>query len=341
MEQAKRERITYFDWLRGAATYMVVVLHMCNMILTSYTVAELGIPLVLAWSELQLFFTRWAVPAFLMITGALLLDPRRKIDLHKIARYVGRMLCVLLLFCPAYACMSAQAITLQAIVQGWADALSQGSWDNLWYVYALIGLYLLTPILASYVRSATRELERAVLIMLAVTTLVSPTINYVLHTNIVTFVWVTYPLFYYLLGSYAHRYLRLDMLMTVLGLGALVVCALAVVWFTCVGGQYARWLIRPQSPLLAFWALFVFVATRSLVDGRVAPKALAFASEHSLAIYLLHPFAFIFLYRRLWWVPYETLPPLLFELVVLAIVYGVTLPLAAALKRVPILNRIL
>ena len=341
MEQGKRGRITYFDWLRGVATYMVIVLHMCNMMLSTHTVAQLGVPLVLAWSELQLVFTRWAVPAFLMITGALLLDPRRKIDFVKIARYAGRMLCVLLLFCPVYACVSARSISLQAIVQGWVDALTQGSWDHLWYVYALIGLYLLTPLLALYVRSATREQECAVLVMLAVTTLVVPTVNYVLHTNIATFVWVTYPLFYYLLGSYAHRYLRLDTRVTVLGLGALVACALAIVLFTCVGEQYPRWLIRPQSPLLALWALYVFVAARAIVDGRDVPKPLSFASEHSLVIYLLHPIAFVFLYRRLWWFPYETLPPVLFELVVLAIVYGVTLPMAAALKRVPVLRRIL
>lgn len=341
MKQGKRGRITYFDWLRGAATYMVVVLHMCNMMLSTHSVAELGIPLVLAWSELQLIFTRWAVPAFLMITGALLLDPRREIDFRKIARYAGRMLCSLLIFCPIYTCMSARAITLQAIVQGWANALTQGSWDHLWYVYALIGLYLLTPLLALYVRGATREQERIVLIMLGVTTLVTPTVNYVLHTDFVTFVWVTYPLFYYLLGSYAHRYLRLDMRMRVLGLGALFICALAIVWFTCVGGQYPRWLIRPQSPLLALWALYVFVAVRSSVDGRDVPKALAFASNHSLVIYLLHPIAIVFLYRRLWWFPYETLPPLIFELAVLAFVYGVTLPLAAALKRVPVLCNIL
>lgn len=341
MEQGKRSRITYFDWLRGAATYMTVVLHMCNMMLSTHAVAELGIPLVLAWSELQLVFTRWAVPVFLMITGALLLDPRREVDLRKIARYVGRMLCVLLIFCPVYACVSAKAVTLQAIVQGWADAFSQGSWDHLWYVYALIGLYLLTPLLALYVRSATREQERAVLLMLGATTLVIPTVNYVLHTNLATFVWVTYPLFYYLLGSYAHRYLRLDVRTSVAGLGTLGVCALAIVWFTCVGGQYARWLIRPQSPFVALWATYLFVAARALVDGRPVPKALAFASNHSLVIYLLHPIALVFLYRRLWWFPYTTLPPVLFELAVLAFTYGVTLPLAAALKRVPLLNRIL
>ena len=71
-QKQRKARVTYFDWLRGMATLAVVVLHMFNKILTDHSVAELGVPMVLAWTELQLLLTRWAVPIFLMVTGALL-----------------------------------------------------------------------------------------------------------------------------------------------------------------------------------------------------------------------------------------------------------------------------
>ena len=336
-----RKRITYFDWLRGAATFAVVVLHMFNKMLTDHSVAELGVPLVLVWTELQLVLTRWAVPVFLMITGALLLDPSKRIGWAKIGRYVARMAAALLIFCPVYTCMSARAITPGAIVEGLGKAVTQGSWDHLWYVYALIGLYALTPILAEYVRSASRQLQRATLLVLAIPTLVIPTFNFATGAGLVTFVWVTSSLFYYLLGSYAHRYLRLDARTSLAGLGALAVGLAGIAVLVITRGRYPKWLIRPECPLVALWALFVFLAAKTHLDGRPAPRPLTFASQHSLGIYLLHPLTLIVLYRRLWWMPYQTLPPVVFELVVLGIVYGVTLPLAWALKRVPGLDKVL
>lgn len=335
------KRVNYFDWLRGAATFAVVMLHMFNKMLTDHQVSEFPLPMVIAWTELQLVLTRWAVPVFLMITGALLLDPRRPVSWQKIGRYVARMIAVLLVFCPVYTCMSARAITVPAIIDGLGKALTQGSWDHLWYVYTLIGLYLLTPILAGYVRATTPSQQRATLLVLAVPTLVIPTFNFATGAWLVTFVWVTSSLFYYLLGSYAHRHLRLDGRIAAAGLGALAVGMVGIIAVILVQGSYPKWLIRPECPLVALWSLLVFVAAKHYLDSRPAPRPLALASDLSLAIYLIHPLPLIVLYRRLWWMPYETLPPVVFEVVVLTLVLGTTIPVALLLKQVPGLRRIL
>ncbi|MDO4404640.1 MAG: hypothetical protein Q4C09_06360, partial [Atopobiaceae bacterium] len=68
---------------------------------------------------------------------------------------------------------------------------------------------------------------------------------------------------------------------------------------------------------------------------------LALTSDLSLAIYLVHPLPLIVLYLRLYWMPYKTLPPVVFELCVLAIVFGITLPVAALLKKLPVLRKVL
>ena len=334
-------RITYFDWLRGAATIAVVVLHVFNKMLTDHSVGELGVPLVLTWTELQLVFTRWAVPLFLMITGALLLDPKRDVSWEKIGRYVARMAAVLLVFCPVYTCMSARAITLDAIIDGLGRAFTKGSWDHLWYIYALIGLYLLTPILQLYVRHASQALQRTTLLVLAVPTLVIPTINAAAGAGIATFAWVTSSLLYYLLGTYAHQYLQLDKRLAGIGLAALAVGMAAIVAFVVWQHTYPKWLIVPECPLVALWALLLFVAAKRCLQGRPAPAILAYASRHSLGIYLFHPLILIIFYRRLWWMPYEQLPPVIFELVVIGATLAGAVALVEVADRIPGLRRIL
>lgn len=338
---AQRTRITYFDWLRGAATLAVVLLHVFNKMLTDHSVGELGVPLVIAWTELQLLLTRWAVPVFLMITGALLLDPARTVDWRKIGRYLARMAAVLLIFCPVYTCMSARAVTPAAIATGIGKAFTQGSWDHLWYVYALIGLYLLTPLLAPYVRHTSAGQQRVTLLVLAIPTLVIPTLNFATGAGVVTFVWITSSVFYYLLGTYAHQHLRLNGRMRLLGLGALVLCAVSILALVLLQGRYPKWLIRPECPLIALWSLYVFLAARERLDGKAPVRLLADASQMSLAIYLLHPLPLIVLYRRLWWMPYQTFPPVVFELVVYGITLGVAWGLALLVRRIPGLDKVL
>lgn len=335
------KRITYFDWLRGAATFAVVILHMLNMMLSTHPVSDFPLAMVVIWTQLQLVFTRWAVPAFFMVSGALLLDPARDVSWNKVALYVARVAGALLVFCCVYTCVSANAITLSAIVTGLGKAFTRGSWDHLWYVYALIGLYLLTPILSAYVRATTPEVQRTTLLVLSVPTLLVRSINAATGLGLADLAWVTSSVFYYLLGAYTHQHVSLDRRIVALGLGSLAAGLVSIVFLVTLTGIYPNWFIKPECPLVTLWSLLVFVAAKRFLDGRPVPPLLELASKHSLAIYLVHPIVLVVLYRRLWWIPYETLPPVIFEIVAFALVLGTTVPVAMLLKRVPGLRRIL
>ena len=329
------KRITYFDWLRGLATAAVVLLHEFNMVLSTHEIAELGTSLVLSWTWLQILLVRWAVPAFLMISGALLLDPARRIDWPKLGRYLLRLAGALALACPAYACVSARGITPVAIGRGLMAALTQSSWDHLWYVYALMGLYVLTPILRGYVKSASEHEQRLTLAVLAVVTLVLPTIRAASSIGLPAFAWVGSSFFYYLLGSYAHRYLRLTRPLLVGGIASLVVTWALSAWLVVGWQWYPLWLIKPACPLVALWSLCIVMAAKSLLDGRVPPAPVSWLSRHSMGIYLVHPIMFVVLYRRLFWLPYHPLPPVVFELTAYAMALGVSAAIVAVLSRLP------
>ena len=102
--------------------------------------------------------------------------------------------------------------------------------------------------------------QRSALLVLAVHTLVIPTFNFAPGAGVVTFVWVTSSLFYYLLGAYAHQHLRLNGRIAALGLGSLAVDAVAIFALVLLQGRYPKWIIRPECPLVALWSLFLFLA---------------------------------------------------------------------------------
>lgn len=128
-------------------------------------------------SQSQRFFSQaasallmWPVPVFVMVSGALLLDPSREIPLTKIFRkYIFRMGMVLLVFGMAFrfydAIMNNEPMGLSVIVSGLENILTGNSWAHMWYIYLLIGLYLILPVLRRFVQSATDKEIRYFLVL--------------------------------------------------------------------------------------------------------------------------------------------------------------------------------
>lgn len=154
---------------------------------------------------------RWAVPVFVMISGFLLLDPDKDVGLQKLKGYVLRMLAVLVTFGYAYCVieivvdkgLSDIPVTLFLSVKNLVEGKS---WAHMWYIYMLIGLYVLTPILRAVTKDSSQKEMAVVLLALFVLTIVRPTINIFFGMEIEGFVPIFSPyIFYYLMGSYVHK----------------------------------------------------------------------------------------------------------------------------------------
>src|SRR5699024_2388497 len=92
------------------------------------------------------------VPIFLMISGALFLTPEKKITIERLLKhYVRRILLALLIFGTVFAVMelvmTERTFSLTMVGKGFLMTLSGNTWAHMWYLYELIGLYLITPLL--------------------------------------------------------------------------------------------------------------------------------------------------------------------------------------------------
>ena len=278
-----------------------------------------------------------------MITGALLLNPEKKVGWGGVRKYSLRMVGVLITFGLAYCLMelvfSTRTLNVSVVMQAVLNLIQGRSWNHMWYVYALLGLYLLLPMFRSYVASATRADLRVMLTILGVSTLVVPTVNAVAGLAVSNLVWLTSSAFYLLLGWYAFAYLRLERRFVVVG----CLCVFVMVALKCVYaigfGSWSNWVEYPYDPLITGWSLLVFLLARRWLD-RPYGKAVAALSSASFGIYLLHPLVINVLYKVLD-VGVGSLPPVAFEVVVWCAAFGGAWALTGLLRRVPLVGRLL
>lgn len=339
------ERLWYLDRLRAFACLAVVLIHCFSALLDNMPVSELGVARSVVWTELHVLLARWAVPVFFMTTGALLLDPSKGMGWGRIRGYVGRMAAVLLSFGTLFALMkivfTERSIDALVIPRALLAVLQGESWDHLWYLFDLIGLYLLLPLLRSFVAQCGRGEIEVLLGILFVCSLVLPTANYALGLSLETFVWLGFPVFYALLGWYLREYEMPVVPVVALGVAGAAAAALAAGVGIVATGGYLWWSWEPSSPLIAAWAATVFVLARRFADRPThAGGGIEALGKLSFAVYVLHPVVVNLLYKALGWGP-AALPPVAFELTTYAIVLAGSLALALAARRVPVLGRCL
>lgn len=139
MTQPERSRVDYFDTLRVLATLAVIVLHLSAQHWADIDVSSR------AWFAFNLYDSavRWAVPVFVMISGALFLSGTQRLS-GILKKNVLRLVTAFLFWSAAYALYAHSAYDLT-----WEDTFFRflkGHY-HMWFLFMIVGLYLLIPLL--------------------------------------------------------------------------------------------------------------------------------------------------------------------------------------------------
>lgn len=141
MMSTETKRQTELDILRLLATLAVIMIH-----------AGLG-PSTDSEPVRRVFWgihvaIVWCVPVFFMISGRFFLDPERNVTTEKILRkYIPHIAIALLFWSAIFTAFYVVSGTYNNLnIFGILEQFIQGPY-HLWFLYALLGLYLLTPVL--------------------------------------------------------------------------------------------------------------------------------------------------------------------------------------------------
>lgn len=201
----------------------------------------------------------FAVPIFFMISGANLIGYRSKYEtkaflIKRIRRIVIPLVCFSFLYY-ALSCFAPGPFGLTPrqfnLVEFSRDLLTNSICDVYWFLYSILGLYLITPLLS--LAANRKRLIEYLLFLSFLSTALIPLINRfsTTHTLMSLFVipYLTGPIFFYLLGYYVERYVddsaKYRPILLMIGLVSIVLMAIMTIktnmTHTVASGNYAAY----------------------------------------------------------------------------------------------------
>lgn len=170
------KRILWVDWVKFLAIFGVIGIHICSQFLSP------NILFSSTWYQAVILEStfRFAIVLFIMASGFLLLTKEQPINV--IPRRIKRVILPFIFWLIIYAIIKAVfkgqlgptwtlVDLISFIIGGFIDPM--GISVQFWYVYMMIGLYLLSPLLSRWVQHAPIAEIEYVLIIWAVISLVN------------------------------------------------------------------------------------------------------------------------------------------------------------------------
>ena len=283
--RGSNERVSQFSYIKAAACFAIVLLHCFNNARVYHAEVLTDGQITTAFAACASLM--WAVPCFLMVTGALLLDRERVIPLAKLfGKYIKRMLIALVVFTAIFTVIRHDPSAGRSILSEFAEGLFLNHcMAYLWYLYMMLAIYLLMPVFKAIVNRATdRQLAIIVAALLLICS-VLPLASY-LGVDAALYIptWIVYGA-YLFIGFLLYRH-NMDWRIAAV---MLAVCTVALPLITVKLAPTdidASGLTAYNSPLVVMQSAAVF--SLMLRIKRKAGKLIENIDRCSFGIYLIH-----------------------------------------------------
>lgn len=289
-----KERVFYLDLLKGISIPLVVVLHVAAVGLSETPVDSFP------WQVCNLYdsFVRFVVPIFVMISGAIYLHEQKRVNVWKSVKHI---LYPLVLWSLAYSFV-VNISHSHLIDGGWfCDFLRLAfiTPTHTWFLYMLMGIYLIVPLLRSITRD--RKIEEYFLFLWLVFGVILPSLSIIPSINhivigVVSKMYLHLPLSYtglFVLGHYLNtysmeKYKKSWPLIVVLG----GVIMLSTKWLSLKAGTLDGWAYEYLNPLVILMAACIFIAAKSFCRSEspknLLGKTIGVMARLSMGVYLFH-----------------------------------------------------
>jgi surface polysaccharide O-acyltransferase-like enzyme len=343
------------DLIRTLSIFLVILLHASNEILQAPSVPPGYWWTAVAYKSVSLV----CVPLFVMLSGALLLQPGKLNEPIRIflKKRLSRIGLAFVFWSAIYLAwgffLTSTPVTFGNIGKGILYDLFSGAYYQFWFIYLIVGLYLITPILRVIIAYGSDRILRYLLLLWFVGIAVVPILQLAsgLTLNPTVFViggWIGY----YVLGTYLQRKkVRSSFLFGLLIAG--FATTIFGVWLmtyplTAVGQNNFFFDYLTANVILGSAALFM-ILMKFPVDWpgsnhKVVSRIVGAISVNTLPLFLFHviilqslQLGFFFGFK----LSFTTLNPIIEIPLIAVLTLFITLGLVLLMRKVPVLKKLI
>ena len=346
-----KKRIVYLDYLRFIASLAVIGIHVSGK--GTYVLGNSldANPPIFALAATIDACLRFAVPIFFMISGALVFL-KSEMDIAQFyCQRAKRIIIPLIFWALFYSFTFNKGYSLQEHIK---QVLLGNSFYHLWFLYAVIGLYLISPVFYQFIKhSSQKDIE----ILLGISFLLNtflPIIGEKFWVDLgasLNLGYLTGAIFYFILGYYLISFdLKWVNRLPVLLVGYFISTFL-IVFGTLKGsfaqGSYVTFYVNIFWVLTIIQSISVFCLVKLMCSHSFKEEGYFFKIVNNLApyfmgIYLIHALV-LEVYQKMIQIDYYSigiLPYLLHLVVGVLISYFGAILITFCIQRVPVLKNI-
>lgn len=341
------EKKQYIEYLRVVAMFAVVVTHVCVTAISDFFVE--GEDSILAGVSFYYSIRNilhFAVPVFFMISGALLITPQKIITIKQLFnKYILKYIGIIGIFGWIYALMEKifylKSFKFSCIYESFINMIQGDTWEHMWYMYSLLGVMLILPILRSVAQylenKEIKYLFMVAFLFLSILPLIETWLGIKLGIKIPFNIWC----FYMLIGYWIDKgkiSLKTSSCYVFLFLGMILLIINA--YFNV----YLEWklhLADYTSPVICLISMSIFTLFYRNLNHeiKILNNIVKFFSRYSLGIYLVHMIWVNILYKFVKINPFKY--NIFFILVLLSVfITCASAMVTAVLKRIPLFRKL-
>ena len=300
LTERKISRIYYLDLLRVIACFSVIMIHSSAF----YVVRDIG-SINFWFGTLLNSLSRIAVPLFVMVSGALMLDESYAFSIQKLAKHVKKML-LFFVFWSAFYCVifdiASKVFNHQPFdLYGLFLSFVRG-YTHLWFVPMIIGLYLIVPLLRLWVKDENKKAVEYYLLLSFLFTFLLPQIVEIGNNYGYSLGWLDSIIsglklqyvggftLYYILGWYLRQYeVKNKTALYILGIIGVTMSLFGTYLLSSTTGKEIQ-LCSNISVNVLFQSVAVFVYVKANWSGpnHGSTTWVDTVAMHSLGIYAIH-----------------------------------------------------
>ncbi len=287
------QREIEFDILRILAVIAVIMIHVSAIYVINYQPNSIQFTV----GNILDSISRIGVPFFVLISGTFMLDKNKELSINKLSKKIFKLFIILITWSAFYA--------LVYNFHDFANAFLYGHY-HLWYLYFVIGLYLITPILRKFVRKENINLIYYFIILSLIFSYIPRTLDGLFShsdsiskfSNLFSLNFVTGLTIYYLAGwLIKYDFLKIQKYKTFLYYACIVSLILIILFTQCrtTTTFSAHDYFYNNSNILVFiYSVALFIACKNYFSKKIqnitdkTRNVLIKLSSLTFGVYLVH-----------------------------------------------------